>query len=44
MLVEEADGEGGSTYTHHMKDALFMMPTAAAEEWGRILQMKPEAS
>ena len=22
----EADGEGGSTYTHHMKDALFMMP------------------
>lgn len=23
----EADGEGGSTYTHHMKDALFMMPT-----------------
>ena len=23
-----ADGEGGSTYTHHMKDALFMMPTA----------------
>jgi type I restriction enzyme M protein len=24
----ESDGEGGSTYTHHMKDALFMMPTA----------------
>jgi type I restriction enzyme M protein len=24
----EADGAGGSTYTHHMKDALFMMPTA----------------
>ena len=23
----EADGEGGSTYSHHMKDALFMMPT-----------------
>jgi len=23
----EADGEGGSTYTHHMKDAIFMMPT-----------------
>jgi type I restriction enzyme M protein len=23
----EAEGEGGSTYTHHMKDALFMMPT-----------------
>jgi type I restriction enzyme M protein len=23
----ETDGEGGSTYTHHMKDALFMMPT-----------------
>ncbi|MFC1544168.1 N-6 DNA methylase [Gemmatimonadota bacterium] len=23
----EADGEGSSTYTHHMKDALFMMPT-----------------
>lgn len=22
-----ADGEGGSTYTHHMKDALFMIPT-----------------
>ncbi len=24
----EAAGEGGSTYTHHMKDALFIMPTA----------------
>jgi type I restriction enzyme M protein len=24
----QTDGEGGSTYTHHMKDALFMMPTA----------------
>ncbi len=24
----EADGEGGSTYTHHMKDAQFMIPTA----------------
>ena len=24
----EAEGEGGSTYTPHMKDALFMMPTA----------------
>ena len=24
----EADGEGGSTYSHHMKDALFMIPTA----------------
>lgn len=23
----EKDGEGGSTYSHHMKDALFMMPT-----------------
>ena len=23
----EADGEGGSTYTHHMRDALFLMPT-----------------
>jgi type I restriction enzyme M protein len=23
----QKDGEGGSTYTHHMKDALFMMPT-----------------
>ncbi|MDD4965762.1 class I SAM-dependent DNA methyltransferase [Halothiobacillus sp.] len=23
----EHDGEGGSTYTHHMRDALFMMPT-----------------
>ncbi|MCM0613722.1 SAM-dependent DNA methyltransferase [Marinobacter sediminum] len=22
----EDDGEGGSTYTHHMKDALFLMP------------------
>ncbi|MDD2600134.1 MAG: class I SAM-dependent DNA methyltransferase [Kiritimatiellae bacterium] len=22
----EGDGEGGSTYTHHMKDAIFMMP------------------
>ena len=24
----EPDGEGGSTYSHHMKDALFMMPKA----------------
>jgi type I restriction enzyme M protein len=24
----EGDGEGGSSYSHHMKDALFMMPTA----------------
>ena len=24
----EADGDGGSTYSHHMRDALFMMPTA----------------
>jgi type I restriction enzyme M protein len=24
----QSDGERGSTYTHHMKDALFMMPTA----------------
>lgn len=24
----DADGEAGSTYTHHMKDALFMMPAA----------------
>ena len=24
----EADGAGGSTYSHHMEDALFMMPTA----------------
>lgn len=24
----DADGERDSTYTHHMKDALFMMPTA----------------
>ena len=24
----QTDGAGGSTYTHHMKDALFMMPTA----------------
>lgn len=23
----DADGEGGSTYTNHMKDALFLMPT-----------------
>src|SRR5437773_5562757 len=23
----DADGEGGSTYTHHLKDALFMIPT-----------------
>lgn len=22
----DADGEGGSTYTHHMKDAMFLMP------------------
>ena len=27
-LGSDQDGEGGSTYTHHMKDALFMMPTA----------------
>ena len=27
-LGQNGDGEGGSTYTHHMKDALFMMPTA----------------
>ena len=26
----EADGEGGSTYSHHMKDALFMMPMLAS--------------
>jgi type I restriction enzyme M protein len=24
----QSDGERGSTYTHHMKDALFMMPSA----------------
>ena len=24
----QSDAEGSSTYTHHMKDALFMMPTA----------------
>ena len=24
----ETAGEGGSTYSHHMKDAIFMMPTA----------------
>ena len=24
----EGDGEAGSTYSHHMEDALFMMPTA----------------
>ncbi len=28
FLGSDGDGEGGSTYTHHMKDALFMMPTA----------------
>ena len=27
-LGQNGDGEGDSTYTHHMKDALFMMPTA----------------
>ena len=27
-LGQKADGEASSTYTHHMKDALFMMPTA----------------
>ena len=27
-LGENGDGEGDSTYSHHMKDALFMMPTA----------------
>jgi len=26
--IREADGEAGSTYSHHMTDALFMMPTA----------------
>jgi hypothetical protein len=26
-MQEDTDGEGNSTYTHHMKDALFMMPT-----------------
>lgn len=26
--TREADGDAASTYTHHMKDALFMMPTA----------------
>ena len=24
----KVDGDGGSTYSHHMRDALFMMPTA----------------
>ena len=27
-LGQNGDGEGSSTYSHHMKDALFMMPTA----------------
>jgi type I restriction enzyme M protein len=27
-LGQNGDGEADSTYTHHMKDALFMMPTA----------------
>ena len=27
-LGQKGDGEARSTYTHHMKDALFMMPTA----------------
>ena len=27
-LGQRGKGEGGSTYSHHMKDALFMMPTA----------------
>ena len=27
-LGDNGDGEGDSTYSHHMKDALFMMPTA----------------
>jgi type I restriction enzyme M protein len=26
-LGNNGDGEAGSTYTHHMKDAIFMMPT-----------------
>ena len=26
--ADELEGEAASTYTHHMKDALFMMPTA----------------
>ena len=26
-LGRNGDGEGDSTYTHHMKDAIFMMPT-----------------
>ena len=27
-LGGNGDGKGNATYTHHMKDALFMMPTA----------------
>ena len=27
-MGETGDSDEGSTYTHHMKDALFMMPTA----------------
>ena len=27
-LGQTGDSDAGSTYTHHMKDALFMMPTA----------------
>ena len=28
-LGQTGDSDEGSTYTHHMKDALFMMPTAS---------------
>ena len=28
QIGQTEDSDGGSTYTHHMKDALFMMPTA----------------
>ena len=27
-MGQDGDSDEGSTYTHHMKDALFMMPTA----------------
>ena len=35
----ESDGEGGSTYTHHMKDAIFMLPTprVLANIVGRVI-------
>ena len=32
-LGGNGDAKEGSTYTHHMKDAIFMMPTAVVLSW-----------